>query len=118
MASPKSTITSAFSPMRRAHSAPAAVAKRKPDTRKTKYEGNATPKRLNRSGCTAVRVGRRFARQSGGLVRRSARHWLPAFAGEHVDGHEAHPHANGDIGDVERGPVAVDPLVQNVRVDE
>ncbi len=69
IASPRSTTTSALSPMRRAQSAPAAVAKRNPDSRRMKYDGAATPAMWNKSGCTPrsfYSVGGRGAGGTGG----------------------------------------------------
>src|SRR5271165_523077 len=50
IARPRSTTTSALSPIRCAQSAPTAVAKRNPDRSRTKYEGKVTLKTRKRSG--------------------------------------------------------------------
>ena len=161
-------MTSALSPTRRAQSAPAAVANRNPDRSRTKYEGNATPKSRNRSGCTASSPGYssdsprarsarcapggssrpprpRAARSGAGGGVRSAAAGSPAcgyhgygsgtgspdcaggtsdarrtrrpsaLAREHVDGHEPHADADGDVGHVERGPVVARPTCASMK---
>src|SRR5262245_30423169 len=37
---------------------------------------------------------------------------------EHIDGNEAHPDADGDVGDVERRPAVIPSAPRHVRVDE
>src|SRR6202142_4541714 len=139
MARPRSTTTSALSPIGCAQSAPTAVAKRKPDRRRTKYEGKSTPKTRKRSGCTRLpscggRDLRRCRRRRGladgalpldgwlaRLGRRNARRahdGMSALAREHVDRHQPHPDTDGDVGDIERGPVALGALEENMGVDE
>src|ERR1700722_9842348 len=137
IARPRSTTTSGFSPMRRAHNAPAAVANRNPESNRTKYDGKLTPSARNSSGrmvcdrrasrtvarrrrpssaprgrhrtLDRTRVGRRWRGHRGGarLLRR-----------EHVDRHQTHADADRDVRDVERGPMMVMALVGEVDVDE
>src|SRR5271170_929228 len=115
IAIPRSTTTSGFSPMRRAQSAPTAVAKRKPERRRTKYDGKLTSANLNSSGRIDLRLG-----LHRGLMRRRAGFGdaRSLLRGEHIDRHETHADADRDVRHVEGGPVVVVPLVHHVHVDE
>ncbi len=117
-----------------------------PVTSRTKYAGNGTSKsrkvpgaslevpggllcgRLDDAGVGRRGVNRRVHRRPDRRIdvrrlesirRRNRRtRERPATRREHVDGHQADAHANGDVGDVERRPVVVTALPGHVKIDE
>src|SRR5580692_10219738 len=118
IAMPRSTTTSGFSPMRRAQRAPTAVAKRNPETRRTKYEGKSMRSARKSSGRICSGLGLRRRRNGIGQPIRNPRQARRSLRREHVERHESHSDANGDVGDVEGRPVMVATLENDVNVDE